>query len=301
MMMKPKRPVDNSAAKTVLGGVGAAMYNQKQRTEGQSSSAAKVAGVVSAERGLAVTQGMVAMILTGLFFVGLSLISIGVNEWWDAPRFLQATIGNWFVLLILLVVTSLALVGIGVAMFVTLPRFIDVKMRARIYDINESAAKSAGIAPKNPIAGLIYTAIISAGFFTLVYPLFLLQNVYEVFRVINGLAKGKSVSLRGDSGIYYDRMRKAYAQLLAGGYSRQDAEDMLREASLGMFTDKKSRISLSEWKNGMRDQVLATMIQRHGPVDAYVGKISATGMKAGESTANEEKSKDGIACKYTAV
>lgn len=302
--MKPKRPIDNSAAFTTLAGVGAAMRNRQRATEGQEGAAAKATALGQNAKGLDITKYALAGILSMTFFIFLPWLSWSVNDyngWIDAPSFISATLGNWLIAILLMLFGSLACVGMACALFANIPRFVGVKMRARVYDMGSIYAASAGTVTPNPAINLIYTAIMAPLFFALVYPFFLLQNVYEVFRVTGGMLTGKSVSFRGDSGRFYDRMRKTYAQMLAAGATRGEAQDMLRQASIGMFTARDADIPLSSWLSGTREQVLDQMIQRHGPIEHYVGKVSPLGSKmTGENTSNLKKNKDGIPDKYTA-
>lgn len=297
-MMEPRRPIDHGPAITVLTGAAATARNYGGNSQGQK--AADYSNAIKSEPGLDVTRGIFSMIMVAALLIGLAVTAISLEKW-GAPAFLQATLGNWFVVLILLIFGALSFVGIGVGIYITLPHLIGVKMRARFYGINSAEAYNAGsIYSSPPIVILLYTAVAAPLFFTLVYPFFLIQNVFEIFRVTIGTLKGQSISLRGDSGIYYDRMRKEYAKLKALGASQSEAEDMLRKASLGMFTAKTKNIDLASWMNGERDRVLGTMIQRHGPVDAYVGKVTVTGEKAGVSTNPKDRNQDGIARKYSA-
>jgi hypothetical protein len=96
----------------------------------------------------------------------------------------------------------------------------------------------------------------------------------------------------------------AYAQMLANGASKAEAENMLREACEGMFTASNEKISTIKWNSGAREQILATMIRRHGPIEAYVGKVTALGSAI--STKKDDlrgygKDRDGISRKYSAL
>jgi hypothetical protein len=305
--MKPNNEIDNSAAITGLSIAGFAYAKGKANSSnGQgvtSNTAANAVSMTGNSPGLKVTQAFLALFLVSVIAVALPVIGVNSHESWDfLPNIVRWTIGNWLVVLILIVLAVVVMIGAGIAALVSLPVFTGVKMKARVYGINSDEAKQAGKMKTNLFSGLAFAAIIAPLFLTIAYPLFIVQNAFECLRVLKGALTGKPVAFRGDSGRYYDRMRKAYAQWLAMGMSREDADRELRKACEGMFTGQHEKIDETSWNNGYREQLLSQMISRHGPIDAYVGKVSATGnVVTKDSLAGKGKDKDGVSKKYSAI
>ena len=168
-----------------------------------------------------------------------------------------------------LIVGSVVGFGLGLALLLQLDRYSALRMRCRLWGVDEPNPNAGRSSTGHPLTDLLLVTPFKLAWFAIMAPFFALSMIMEIIRVtLLNLVGKKHVSYRGDQGKYYERVRKEYAKYF-DQKGVEAANEYLRIAYSGLLSPIGTEIPKAEWQFGRHEQWLAKMIERHGPVTKY--------------------------------
>jgi hypothetical protein len=172
--------------------------------------------------------------------------------------------GTFLALYAVLFMFPLAAAGVG--FLHSIPRYVQGKMLTRICEPGSDMWKAIALAYTSD--GTKLSVVLASFVYPFWLPILWYQDLKRIGIMLKERANGNNISLGSDEFIFYKKQAKKYNRLLQA-QGPVAAENFLMTTSVLTDVPNAAQVTNQQWKNGIRDEIVAYKERKYGPMSDY--------------------------------